>query len=118
MKKTYPTWCHECNSEYGTTNKSTVKIAFCRKCRLERENDLVEIITSDGIKIFKNDQQSESEALIKKYEHSVRLDLHGVLDLLEVDYDLNKDPKDVCVVSYVGKLTITRIGAKRIYKGE
>ena len=85
-------------------------------------NDLMEIIykrNDEAIhKIFKN--QINAEKILNKYTANIRLDLHGVTDLLNFDEQLIPDDlretNKITIISYVGKYSDNRLGARKEVK--
>jgi hypothetical protein len=106
VKKTQTVKCGRCTAEYeskGTTG-------YCPGCRKMQEKHVCEILTKDGNFAF-NDAEKVGE-FMKTFPFKsikLRLDLHGVLDTIDADTHL--PVKDVCAISYVGKITKTRVDA-------
>jgi len=102
--------CLRCDKNL-TTNKIKGN-AFCLACSEKHSTDLCEIITGNENIIYKESQLDLLEEYISKLEpYNIRLDLHGVVDTFNVN-DVIVDSK-ICVISFVGKLTKTRIMARK-----
>lgn len=75
--------------------------------------DLVEILTNtnNGVssQIFNENEVNDAENWLNNHPVVVRLDLHGVVDILDVDTPL---PESCCIVSFVGKFSKTRSYAR------
>ena len=106
--------CDQCHNTFDTSIKNKNPFAFCKGCRKKRDLDLVEIIRGDGETVIyqeKDLKKAESELVV--LSANVRLDLHGVLDVLKDDVKVSTN---AMVLSYVGKLTRTRTNALRDIK--
>lgn len=98
--------CGSCGSDFDTS-KNSHPVVFCPPCRKLRNLDVCEIITSDRV-IYYSDI-SEAESLLKTMPATLRLDLHHTLDTVDSDFNVFSDS---CCISYVGKLTDTRLFAR------
>lgn len=101
--------CKSCSNDFDTSIKNKNMFAFCKDCRKKRDRDLVELLTSEGTIIYKDSEIEKAEKALSKLEANVRLDFHGVLDLLTLN---DKVGESSMVLSYVGKLTRTRTNTK------
>ena len=101
--------CELCFEDFDTSTKNKNPFAYCKRCRKKRDADLVELLTSEGTVIYSENEIENAEKELSKLKISVRLDLHGVLDLLTLNDDVGDSSM---VLSYVGKLTRTRTNAK------
>ena len=101
--------CAECKNKFDGSRKTYVDLAYCKTCRKKHSKDILELITEDSFTIFNISQIKEAEVVLKNLEADIRLDLHKTLDTLDDDVKL---PGSSCCVSYVGRLTETRIGAR------
>ncbi len=87
------------------------------KLRLAKKKDIVELISNYHneihTKIFTNKEMAEN--VLKKYLANIRLDYHGVVDILNIDEKLIPDDMrnkfNICVISYVGKYSENRSSA-------
>lgn len=102
--------CSDCNAPYTVTGKYIP--AFCDPCQVDRKLDIVEIITIDGSKRYKD--VKEAEAALSILSCDVRLDLHNVLDLIPVETKLKYN--DCCCVSFVGSTSQIRVQAAQEIK--
>lgn len=99
--------CGGCYEEFESSNSSHL-VAFCPKCRKLRNTDVCEIITPEGVVICFQDI-SLAETMLKSMPATLRLDLHNTLDTLDPDVNVFADS---CCISYVGRLTETRLMAR------
>ena len=67
--------------------------------------DLIEIITKDSTFTFTFEEIQEVEEWLSKQSIPLRLDLHGVADILNYEDVL---PAETCVISFVGRYSNTR----------
>jgi hypothetical protein len=109
--------CAECNQPYKTSNKTRVPVAFCKPCRKIRGKDLLTLIRfvhkskKVQIEVVNYSDQDIAEKQLSMLTSDLRLDLHKTLDTISPSI---KFPMGyVCCVSYVGRLTKTRIEAQR-----
>jgi len=102
--------CAHCDSEYQTSGKSRVPIAYCKECRKQRQDDILEFIIGDSFSIYAIEQLDDAEKLLKTLKSDLRLDLHKTLDTISSNTKL--PVKNACCVSYVGCLTVTRLDAR------
>lgn len=82
------------------------------------ENDIVEIILGKDHQILTNVSKAEKE--LSKLTADIRLDLHGVTDIIDpkrklLSDDIRKE-HTICVISYVGKYSDTRLLARNTIK--
>jgi hypothetical protein len=98
--------CGSCGADFDTS-KNSHPVVFCPPCRKIRNLDVCEIITSNGIIYCSN--INEAESLLSKMPATLRLDLHHTLDTVDSDFNVFADS---CCISYVGKLTDTRLFAR------
>lgn len=100
--------CGNCDQVYKSSGTS----GFCEKCRKIRELDICEIITSTSIYFFDNlDNLTKTmKDLDLQNNIRLRLDLHDVLDTTEPEELLGDR---ICCLSYVGKITKTRVEARK-----
>jgi hypothetical protein len=83
--------------------------------------DLIEFIFNNKIIIFKEDNVEEAENLLNKLRMDIRLDLHGVLDLIDIDKSLinikkYREEYIIGAISYVGRMSNTRNKAREEIK--
>jgi hypothetical protein len=103
----YTIICPNCSTEYRSTQKMR---KFCKKCTEESKDDLIEVIYSGGTKIYKLSEQKDAEKWLTGQTVNIRLDLHGVTDQYQQDDKITDEP--ICIISYVGRLTDTRVIAR------
>ena len=101
--------CVECEANFVVSRKRYVDLAYCKPCRKKHSKDILEIVTEDSFTIYNSSQVAEAEAALAELEAEFRLDLHKTLDTVDIDEPMVKSS---CCVSYVGQLTVTRIGAR------
>jgi hypothetical protein len=83
-----------------------------------KNKDLIEIIFSDKIILFIENDIDKAEKFLNNLRMDIRLDLHGVLDLLENNkkiINIENDRKNYIIgaISYVGRLSNTRNKARQ-----
>ena len=105
-------------SDTGETLVAPVRsgptVVFCPPCRKTRNNDLLELITPGensqvNIAIYQNNV--EAEGVLGSLKADIRLDLHKTLDTISETEKLHPN-LSCCCISYVGRLTSTRIAAR------
>ena len=116
--------CADCNTIYQASGKYVP--SFCNACCTNRKKDIVEIILPDSV-IQYQDIKIAEEAL-SKLSANIRLDLHNVLDTIDVDAKLKYNMEDCCCISFVGQTSqisiqarneiISRIKSRQIAFGE
>ncbi len=82
------------------------------------KKDIVELISNYHneiqTKVFTNEKMAEN--VLKKYSANIRLDYHGIVDILNIDEKLIPDDIrnkfNICVISYVGKYSENRSSAR------
>ena len=97
-----------------TTSENTkrfARIGFCKPCRKLRNKDLLILIEKD-VRIFQEHQVKEAEAALQSLKANVRLDLHKTLDTIDETDPLIIGDLTFCCISYVGRLTTTRLDAE------
>lgn len=143
--------CAECKKEYRHKIRLHPS-SLCYNCYISHRDDLLEVIlpmssvapsaaplaaplamalpseqpdTGRKTIIFKKDQQQEAEEWLSTKIAILRLDLEGVCSLLDHQVKIVEDLKEtpVCIISYVGRGTDTRLGAredviKRVQSGQ
>lgn len=89
--------------------------ALCSNCFPKHKDDLIEIIYPDGThRVFSSAKQKRAEKLLQEMGPiRIRLDLHGVADLLDMN---QKVPDSICFISFVGKYSDIRFGARKEIK--
>jgi hypothetical protein len=85
---------------------------------MDKNKDLIEIIFSDKIILFIENDIDKAEKFLNNLRMDIRLDLHGVLDLLENNkniINIESDRKNYIIgaISYVGRLSNTRNKARQ-----
>jgi hypothetical protein len=85
---------------------------------MDKNKDLIEIIFSDKIILFIENDIDKAEKFLNNLRMDIRLDLHGVLDLLENNkniINIENDRKNYIIgaISYVGRLSNTRNKARQ-----
>ena len=89
-------------------------MVFCDGCRKKQGKDLIELIHGAGEpQIFLDYQVADAERALASLSADVRLDLHNTLDTISEDIQLPCAAATVCCISYVGRLTDTRIEARQ-----
>lgn len=110
---TVPYECAECKQNFESSSAAVSSrgpiIVFCKDCRKIRGDDLIELITEEGFRIFSKSQLKEAEEILKTLGADYRLDLHKTLDTIHESTVLGVE---ACCISYVGCLTETRIDAR------
>lgn len=102
--------CSECEIPFDGSRKIWADLAFCKTCRKKHSKDILEIVNENTFTIYKDSEIEEAEASLKNLEADIRLDLHKTLDTINSDIML---PRSTCCISYVGRLTSTRINARQ-----
>jgi len=99
--------CGGCGENFESSADSFHPVVICAACRKVRNTDVCEIITSDLVICFQNIAQAEE--MLKTMPATLRLDLHNTLDTVDPDVNVFSDS---CCISYVGRLTDTRLFAR------
>jgi hypothetical protein len=77
--------------------------------KILRHDQILEIINKSSYKVF--DKQEEAIKYLEKITANIRLDYHGVLDIVPKNKPLivkDRDLNSICAISFVGKLSPTR----------
>ena len=88
-------------------NKNTRKTRKARKVKIGDE--ILEIINKSSYKLY--DKQDSAEKRLRLINANIRLDYHGVLDIILPDIPIineNREFNEICVISFVGKFSKTR----------
>ena len=107
--------CVDCGSPTYKPKGRRHPSALCSDCFSKHKDDLMEIIYPNGShRVFSNKKQKRAEALLQEMGPiRIRLDLHGVTDLLDMDQSM---PNSLCFISFVGKYSNIRFGARKEIK--
>lgn len=101
--------CNDCKIKFNAN-----KELYCENCYIQYKNNAIEIITSDKSIIYNVNQEEEIKQILGSMSFDIRLDLHGVASILEPTLILSD--KKICVISFVGKNSLTRELAKKEIK--
>jgi hypothetical protein len=102
------------NTSFEFISKEVLPSKKTQTRKILKENHIVEIINKSSYKIF--DKEYDAIQYLQTLVANIRLDYHGVLDIIPKDIPLiihDRDINSICAISFVGKSSPTRIDVRK-----